>query len=259
MTGSSISFDRAATYYDETRVTDEESLRTIIDLLQSDVCGRGPVLEIGVGTGQLALPLALGGAPVIGLDLSAEMMAMLRAKAGDAARLPLVRADATRLPLGDGALGGAYARWVLHLIPDWMRALSELDRTVMSGGKVAIEPGGFSGAFREIYLRFRRLLGDAVVAVGLNYIDRDRQLDEGFASVGWAVQREEPVVYQRTMTLREVFDEIPTKRWSWTWRVADDDLAAATDEVQAWAEERFGDLDDPMPNEATRWRVYARA
>lgn len=258
MSQGSISFDRAAAYYDETRVTDDGSLRTILDLLAEEVCGRGPVLELGVGTGQLALPLAARGAPVIGLDLSPEMMAVLRDKAGDAPRLPLVQSDATRLPVADGSLGGAYARWVLHLIPDWLQALRELDRVVIAGGKVAIEPGGFSGQFRETYLRFKQILGDAVVAVGLSHVDRDRQLDDGFASIGWVLHREVPVVYERTITLREVFDEIPTKRWSWTWRVPDDDLAAATDEVRAWAEAGFGGLDDPVPAEPTRWRVYAR-
>ena len=62
--------------------------------------------------------------------------------------------------LADSSLTGAYARWVLHLVPEWMQALRELDRTVVPGGKVAIEPGGFSGAFRQIYLRYRQILGD---------------------------------------------------------------------------------------------------
>jgi SAM-dependent methyltransferase len=258
-TTGSVSFDRAAAYYDETRVTDDRSLRAILDLLEGEVCGRGPVLEIGVGTGQLALPLAARGAPVLGIDLSAEMMAMLREKTGRAAPLPLIQADATRLPLGDASLGGAYARWVLHLIPEWMEVLRELDRTVAAGGKVAIEPGGYSGAFRDVYLRFQQALGDTVVAVGLNDIDRDRQLDEGFASIGWVVHREVPVVYERTVTLNEIFEEIPTKRWSWTWRVPDDDLVAATDEVRAWAAEELGGLDDPLPADATRWRLYTRS
>ncbi|HVF07415.1 MAG TPA: class I SAM-dependent methyltransferase [Actinomycetota bacterium] len=258
-TGGSISFDRAAAYYDETRVTDDRSLQAILDLLESEICGRGAVLEIGVGTGQLALPLAARGAQVVGIDLSAKMMAMLRDKTGDAAPLPLLRADATRLPLGDSSMGGAYARWVLHLIPQWMQALRELDRAVAAGGRVAIEPGGFSGTFRDVFLRFRQVLGDTVVAVGLNYVDRGRQLDEGFASIGWVVHREVPVVYERTVTLNEIFDEIPTKRWSWTWRVPDDDLVAATEEVRAWAAEELGGLDDPLSAEATRWRVYARS
>ena len=259
MSGGSVSFDRAAAYYDETRTTDASSLLAILDLLEEEICGRGPVLELGVGTGQLALPLAERGAPVIGLDLSADMMAVLRSKATRGARLPLIQADVIRVPVPDASLGGVYARWVLHLVPEWMEALGELDRTVVPGGKVAIEPGGFSGPFREIYLRYKQILGDAVVAVGLSAVDRDDQLDEGFGSLGWVVRREVPVTYERTVTLREVFEEIPRKRWSWTWRVPDDDLVSTTEAVRAWAEDRFGGLDEPLPGEATRWRVYARA
>jgi SAM-dependent methyltransferase len=258
MSGASVSFDRAALYYDETRVTDPDALRTIVDLLASVMPGRGPVIELGVGTGQIALPSADRGVGVIGLDLSAEMMTVLRGKSGGL-ELPLIQGDATRLPIADGSLGGAYMRWVLHLIPDWMGVLRELDRTVVTGGTVAIEPGGFSGPFRETYLRYKEILGDSVVAVGLTAVDRDEQLDEGFALVGWTLQDEVPLMYERTTTLRGVFDEVPSKRWSWTWRVPDDQLARATDEVRAWAKDRFGDLDRPIPSEHVVWRVYRRA
>ena len=258
MTETSVSFDRAAGYYDETRVTDAESLSTILDMLERDVHGRGPVLELGVGTGQLAVPLWARGVPVVGIDLSAEMLRVLREK--DASHgLPLMRGDVTRLPFAEASLGGAYARWVLHLVPDWLQALRELDRTVVAGGRVAIEPGGFSGPFRETYLRFKDILGEAVVAVGLTAVDRDGQLDDGFASIGWTLERTVPIVYERSTSLQEIFDEIPTKRWSWTWRVPQDDLAAATEQVRAWARERFGDLDRRIPAEATTWRIYERS
>ena len=257
MTQPSISFDRAASYYDETRASDPESLRAIVDLLEATMPGRGPVLEFGVGTGQIAIPLTARGVPVVGLDLSADMMAVLKTKTS--LPPPLVRGDATRLPVGDHALGGAYARWVLHLVPEWMQVLRELDRTVVPGGVVAIEPGGFSGPFRETYLRFKEILGEAVVAVGLTAVDRDEQLDAGFAAVGWMLRDEVPILYDRSVSLTEVFADIPTKRWSWTWRVPDDELARATAEVKAWASDRFGDLDRPLPPAPTMWRVYGRA
>jgi cyclopropane fatty-acyl-phospholipid synthase-like methyltransferase len=74
----SVSFDRAASFYDSTRVTDAETLRVTVALLERDVAsGEGPVLEIGVGTGALAVPLAARGVRVVGIDLSGEMMARL--------------------------------------------------------------------------------------------------------------------------------------------------------------------------------------
>ena len=44
----------------------------------------GPVLELGIGTGRLALPLAAGGLRVHGIDASAAMLDRLRAKPGGA-------------------------------------------------------------------------------------------------------------------------------------------------------------------------------
>src|SRR5262245_42706737 len=41
----------------------------------------GPVVELGVGTGRIAVPIALAGVPVIGVDTSAGMLAVCRARA----------------------------------------------------------------------------------------------------------------------------------------------------------------------------------
>jgi SAM-dependent methyltransferase len=58
----------------------------------------GPVLELGIGTGRLALPLAARGVEVWGLDASASMLALLRAKP-DAGSLRVLRADMAAPPL----------------------------------------------------------------------------------------------------------------------------------------------------------------
>lgn len=55
----------------------------------------GPVVEVGVGTGRLAIPALQGGAEVIGVDLSSQMLAICRAKAdaaGVAERLTTIEA-----------------------------------------------------------------------------------------------------------------------------------------------------------------------
>src|SRR5215213_9477240 len=79
MRGGSQSFDRAAAFYDRTRITDPVQLEAAIDLLDRTLPA-GSALEIGVGTGALAVPLADRGRRVVGVDLSASMLERLRSK-----------------------------------------------------------------------------------------------------------------------------------------------------------------------------------
>src|SRR6478736_3362201 len=48
----------------------------------AELAGDGAALELGIGTGRIALPLAERGVPVHGIDLSSAMVARLREKAG---------------------------------------------------------------------------------------------------------------------------------------------------------------------------------
>ena len=54
----------------------------MIELLAGNA-GRGPVLELGIGTGRVARPLAARGIPVDGIDVSDVMLAQLRCRARD--------------------------------------------------------------------------------------------------------------------------------------------------------------------------------
>lgn len=72
--------DRAAERYDEI-FTHPPASKACIDLL-AELAGGGPALELGVGTGRVALPLAARGVDVHGLDVSRKMVAKLRAKKG---------------------------------------------------------------------------------------------------------------------------------------------------------------------------------
>lgn len=66
-------------------------LDAMVDVL-ADSAGQGPALELGVGSGRVARPLAERGIPVDGVDVSSVMLGKLRRSAGD---LPirLVKAD----------------------------------------------------------------------------------------------------------------------------------------------------------------------
>ena len=73
----------AATYDDDAEMFDPRTVEPAVDRL-AELAGPGPALELGIGTGRIALPLARRGVAVQGIDLSKAMVARLRAKPGGA-------------------------------------------------------------------------------------------------------------------------------------------------------------------------------
>ena len=75
--------ERVAARYDESaaEMFDAGIVGPAIDFL-AEIAGGGRALELGIGTGRIALPLVQRGVPVYGIDLSEAMVARLRAKPG---------------------------------------------------------------------------------------------------------------------------------------------------------------------------------
>lgn len=122
-----ISFDRAAEVYDATRGLPPALMDASVDAL-ARVLVRGPVLEVGVGTGRFALPLRERGIRVVGLDISEKMLAKAWEKGGR----DLLLGSATLIPFRDGVFSSTIAIHILHLVRDWPVVLHELAR-VTSG------------------------------------------------------------------------------------------------------------------------------
>jgi SAM-dependent methyltransferase len=75
--------ERVAARYDESEADmfDPAVVDPVVDFL-AELAGSGRALELGIGTGRIALPLAQRGVPVHGIELSKAMAARLRAKPG---------------------------------------------------------------------------------------------------------------------------------------------------------------------------------
>lgn len=251
----SVSFDRAAAYYDRTRGFPEAAMRRTVELLAAELGPRGRVLEIGVGTGQVALPMREAGVDVVGLDLARPMMDRLIEKAGGRV-LPLVQADATRMPFADGAFGGAYFRWVLHLVPAWEAVMTELARVVHSGGAIVASLGGYGGPRSEVHRRFGEITGLSVEPAGLGWGDWAR-LDAHMRAFGAGVRSLPSYTYVERDGLDDFLDGLEGNHYSWAWPIDDDLRLRATAEVRAWAEERFGPLDRvPRAEHEVVWHAY---
>jgi SAM-dependent methyltransferase len=251
----SIPFDRAADYYDRTRGLTEEGARRTTEVLRQELRERGRVLEIGVGTGQLALPLRAAGIDVVGLDLSMPMLAGAAAKPGGG-QLPLIQGDATALPFVDGGFGGAYFRWVFHLIPRWESAARELVRVVGDGGVVLASQGGHGGPRLEIQRHFAALAGVSGAPAGLAWHDWP-QLDASMARLG-ARSRALPSYPETERDALPAFvDALEAGQYSWTWSLPEEVRRRAAEGTRAWAERRFGPLAEVPPHTFdVVWRAY---
>ena len=254
----SIRFDRVADDYDRTRALSPEAMGAVTSLLASELRGRGRCLEIGVGTGRIALPLAGAGVPMAGADLSRPMLAKLVEKAGGRPPFPLALADATALPFADRAFGAGLACHVLHLIPDWRGAVDELVRVIRPGGLLLVDRGGWQRLLREIEARFGEETGGRVQRPGLDHTDTSMaELDAHLSIVGARVRLLPPIPERSPLTLSSYIDQLEQNVFSWTWSLDDDTRIGAARAVRGWASDRFGPLDVPRHIETQiRWRAY---
>ena len=107
----------------------------VVDFL-ADLAGAGAALELGIGTGRIALPLSQRGVRVHGIDLSTAMVARLRAKPG---------AEAIDVTIGDFATTTAEGAFsVAYLVFNTIMNLTTQDEQVACFENVAahLEPGG---------------------------------------------------------------------------------------------------------------------
>jgi SAM-dependent methyltransferase len=250
MSGS-IDFDQAAEIYDATRTLPATILEAAIKMLSAELRGRGTCLEIGVGTGRIAIPLVEAGIPVAGIDLSTGMLSKLAEKTSG---VPALVADATQLPFKDDSLGAGLAVHVLHLIPNWRAALGELTRVVGRGGVILIDIGGGFGFLRDIEDYFTRTAGVGKPRPGVTDPD---ELDSEMARLGAEVRDLPPIVEKQLVVPSAWIQSMEANIFSCTWSLDEETRLKAADETREWAKEQFGDLHKPLPLDLEiRYRAY---
>ncbi len=134
----------SAAHYDLITRADR-SLDGDIDLYAGLAPPGGSVLELGTGTGRIAIPLAERGFTVTGLDIAPSMLAQAEARHAElpaevAARLRFVRGDLRSLALGksyDAVIATFFT--LAHVQPSvaWKQAFAGIARHLKPGGRFA--------------------------------------------------------------------------------------------------------------------------
>ncbi len=149
-------FDGVAARYDRTNTilsvgqdrVWRRATRTALALQPGERC-----LDLAAGTGVSTEELARSGAMVVGVDLS---LGMLRVGRRVRPQVPLLAADALRLPFVDGAFDAVTISFGLRNLVDTSAGLREMARVTRPGGRLVVceFSAPDNAAFRRLYIGY---------------------------------------------------------------------------------------------------------
>ena len=282
---SSLSFDQVAHVYDATRGYPDTVAQQIAQAIErvSNATQQTRLLEVGVGTGRIAFPLASLGHTYTGVDISEKMVEQLQEKLRAAhwqaqnspwgsmtdedtkqasvvrryvnpeqtASMRLVMSDITKLPFRNASFDIALAVHIFHLVDGWQRAVQEAVRVVHPGGALLHcwdEHGKLD--IQDIFEQWQRILtslGGNTRRPGASSV---HFVTEWLTDHGLQSQRIQAVTWQRSVTPRQILDNITQRLWSNTWNIPDPIFVPASQRLIAWADERYrNDMNTPRIQE----------
>jgi ubiquinone/menaquinone biosynthesis C-methylase UbiE len=129
-------YDDVAECYDATRGGEQRGDDFAAELDRRLGPADDPVLEVGVGTGVVALGLRRRGRTVFGVDIASAMLARAARRLGPT----VVCGDARRLPFGSRSLPQAVSVWVAHSVDPPEAMFSDVFRVLRPGGRYLVCP-----------------------------------------------------------------------------------------------------------------------
>jgi SAM-dependent methyltransferase len=203
------------------------------------------LLEVGAGTGRISIPLIQKGVDLIGCDLSRNMLSRLHEKFPPAR---LTQADAARLPFERDSFDCVMTVHVLHLIPAWREVLREIRRVLKPDATyLNVKTWAPAGASirEQVRLHWRDWLAGHGIDANLPGLKRNEELLRELGAMGAQVHEVEVVRYPLHFSLSEELDRLESRIYSASWDIPDAIFDRSMQEVRAWAEGEYGDLDRP--------------
>jgi ubiquinone/menaquinone biosynthesis C-methylase UbiE len=246
---NSRSFDRAANFYDQTRLLPKPIAKHGIPAILDILGPNARVLEVGSGTGRISIPLLEHGVDLIGCDLSSQMLRRFQEKF-PAARI--ARADATLLPFPANQFDVVLTVHVLHLIPPWHDVLREFRRVLVPGGAhINVSTGASVGdSMNEKIRQFWRgwMKANGVDAGHPGAREREGLLQE-LRLLGADLSEVEVIRFPDAFNLREELDRFASRIYSETWDIPDAIFNESMKELRDWASAEYGNLDQVITDE----------
>jgi len=257
MPDESVNFDRAAPFYDATRGFPEgveEEIAQFIATTSTLDPSLSELLEIGVGTGRMAIPLLPYAKSITGVDISPNMLHVLISKKRDLALRPIC-ASGLKLPFIKQSFDRVLLVHILHLIPDPLQVLREIERVLKPGGKIL---HGFNkqNKSHQNHLMAAWEKHRPERKIGTGWPDTNEVLKQS----KWELERNSDFFYDRVQTVGQFLDVIQNRCWSSTWGLSDDEIAPGIEAMKTAAELHYhGNYDHLIHEEAIfRLQIYVQ-
>jgi ubiquinone/menaquinone biosynthesis C-methylase UbiE len=256
-------YDHVAAVYDRTRGFPEGVGQQIgaglAKLLRQSK--RPLLLEVGVGTGRVAIPLAEQGIRVVGLDLSRKMLEQLQAKS---VQVDVLMAEATCPPFRSGRFDAVLFVHVLHLLPDPPAAIHTALELIRTGGLVIAgvthHAPSITGEAGETIRRITDEVAGEQPIVGATYglggkratfAQASEVFRELLAAKGIAVTEVELARWRETRTARDLLSDLADRVHTQTWAIPDERLGLVVERAAERLEQLCDGLDTIHESEGT--------
>lgn len=219
------------------------------------------MLDVGAGTGRVAIPLAREGARVVAVEPAAAMLKQLCEKDRDRL-VRVLAAEGARLPFPSRCFDAVVIARLLYLTPDWCTILDEACRVLDAGGCLLHEWGNGEASEPWVMIReeARRLFEDAgVVAPFHPGVRSEADVDRHLATLRMPRVSDVPIGQGQVIPLREFVRRLVDGELSYIWNVPEQARAECLPVLEQWCERMF-DLETaiPIPRQLG-WTIYRSA
>lgn len=253
----SLSFGSMVELYDETRTFDRDCFDSALDFLVGRFPPRnfGNVLEPGIGTGRIAAPMAERGYRITGVDISEEMLSILKRRLAQSEKplqISVQMADMTELPFSDGSFDMVMAVHLFWFIKEWRKAVDEILRVIRTDGAVVLMHTGMGAEVPLLNDRYKELCAEQGCPIESVGVKSTSEVINYVAEMGCHVEQiRDRWRWTSHIRLDKALDYINSRAYSFATFAPDSIHKLAIRRLEAELKDQFGSLNTviDVPNQ----------
>ena len=255
----SLDFNAMTELYDETRIFDRRCFDSAVDYMVNRYPPRlyPRLLEPGIGTGRIAIPLAERGYQVWGVDIAGEMLIVLQknmAHSGKPLPIYAIQADVLELPFRNGEFDIIIVAHLFYFIQQWQKAVNEILRIIKPGNPLILMHTGSGTEVPFLNTRYKELCAGQGYVVPDIGVKSTKEVAEYAAGLGCKVESiRDRWQWTSRLRLDQAFYYLKARAYSFTTFAPDDVHTIAMDNLENQLKSQFSSLETEIevPN-----RIY---